>query len=104
MSGTGGKGFPFAKIVAVLAIAFGVGVGLCGISFVAAGNGFKSHEEFGVDSIGIGSFSLLVMMLSAVGLVLSLVAWAVAGTVMAWRETGEPQALLGKEDDEQKPR
>jgi hypothetical protein len=60
MSGPGderadGKGFPFAKIVVVLAIAFGVGVGLCGLSFVAASAGFKSHEEFGVDSLGIAN-------------------------------------------------
>jgi hypothetical protein len=103
MSPAGGKGFPFAKIVVVLAIAFGVGVGLCGLSFVAASAGFKSHEEFGVDSIGIANVSLVVMVLSAGVLVLALVAWAVAGTVGALRETGEPQTLLGDKDDEQKP-
>jgi hypothetical protein len=110
-----GNGFPFAKIVTVLAIAFGVGVGLCGLSFVAASAGFKSHEEFGVDSIGIAGFSLVVMVLSAAALVLAFIAWVVAGTVGALRETDEPRTLLGneekaephtllsKEDDEQKP-
>jgi hypothetical protein len=111
----GGKGVPFAKIVVVLAIAFGVGVGLCGLSFVVASAGFKSHEEFGVDSIGIASFSLIVMVMSAAALVLALVAWAVAGVIGSLRETGEPQTLMRSEetpaprtqpdskDDERKP-
>ncbi len=115
MSGSGGKGFPFAKIVVVLAIAFGVGVGLCGLSFVAASAGFKSHEEFGVDSIGIANVSLIVMMLSAAGLVLALMGWGLAAIFGMGKGISEPQALLGevekaepqtlpgKEDDDQKP-
>lgn len=105
MSGAGNgragrRGFPFAKIVVVLAIAFGVGLGLCGLSFVAASAGFKSHEEFGIDSFGIAGFSLLVMILSAAGLVPALVAWVVAATVRAWRETGEPQTLHSHAEQE----
>jgi hypothetical protein len=115
MSGSGGKGFPFAKIVVVLAIAFGVGVGLCGLSFVAASNGFKSHEEFGVDSLGIAAISVMVMVGSAAGLVLAAVAWGLAAivglaqgkdeqqTLAGNEEKDEQQTLPGKKDDEQKP-
>jgi len=77
---------PFAKIVVVLAIAFGVGLGLCGLSFVVAANGFKSHEEFGVDSLGIANISLVVMVLSGAALLPALVAWAVAGIFGLGRE------------------
>jgi hypothetical protein len=109
MSGPGderadGKGFPFAKIVVVLAIAFGVGVGLCGLSFVAASAGFKSHEEFGVDSLGIANVSLVVMVLSAGALVLALVAWAVAAIVGAGKGSSETEKLLGDKDDEIGPK
>jgi hypothetical protein len=115
MSGSGSKGFPFAKIVVVLAIAFGVGVGLCGISFVVAAHGFQSHEEFGVDSIGIANISLVVMVVSAVALVPALLAWLVAAIVrnaksgsepqklLSSEETEEPEALPGDQNDEQKP-
>jgi hypothetical protein len=55
----GGKGFPFAKIVVVLAIAFLVGLGLCGLSFVLSAHGFPSNEEFGGDSLGLQAFRWL---------------------------------------------
>jgi hypothetical protein len=99
-----GKGFPFAKIVVVLAISFLVGLGLCGLSIVLSAHGFPSNEEFGGDSLGVASFSLFVMILSAAALALTLIGWAVAGVVRAWRETGESQTLPGSEDDEQKPK
>lgn len=105
MSGSGGKGFPFAKIVVVLAVAFGVGAGLCGLSFVVASHGFKSNEEFGVDSLGIAGFSLIVMVLSGGALVLAAVGWVLAAIFGGiGKGKGEPQALFDKEDDEQKPR
>jgi hypothetical protein len=105
MSGSGGKGFPFAKIVAVLAIAFGVGLGLCGLSFVAASAGFKSNQEFGVDSLGIANISLVVMVVSAAALVLAAIGWAVAATlgIGVGRGEGDPRTLFGDKDDENKP-
>ena len=115
MSGSGGKGFPFARVVVVLAVAFGVGAGLCGLSFVVAAHGFKSNEEFGVDSLGIAGFSLIVMVLSAAALVVTAVAWGLAAIfgiaqekdepqkVLGNEEKAKPQALPGKADDEQNP-
>ena len=99
MSGSGGKGFPFAKIVVVLAIAFGVGVGLCGLSFVAASAGFKSHEEFGVDSLGIADISLIVMVLSAAALVLMLVGWGLAAIIGATARNNEPHEQPEEKDN-----
>jgi hypothetical protein len=104
MSGSGGKGFPFARVVVVLAVAFGVGAGLCGLSFVVAAHGFKSNEEFGVDSLGIAGFSLIVMVLSGGALVLAAVGWVLAAIFGGTgKGNAEPQALPGKADDEQNP-
>ena len=69
--------FPFAKLVAFMAVGFLVGLGLCGLDYVLAANGIgKSHEEFGVGPLD--GISLVVMVLSALGLALSLVAWVLA--------------------------
>ena len=39
----------FAKVVVVLAVVFGIGVGLCGLDIFLASKGIgKSTEEFGV--------------------------------------------------------
>jgi flagellar basal body-associated protein FliL len=102
----GSKGSLFAKIVVVLAIAFCAGLGLCGLSFVAASHGFKSNQEFGVDSIGIAGFSLIVMILSALGLVVAVVVRVMAaifGSFSSKQRGSEPQTLFGDEDDEHKP-
>jgi hypothetical protein len=80
--------FPFAKIVAILAAAFGIGVGLCGLDyFLAARNIGRSHREFGVGPLD--SFSMIVMAFSAAGLVLALVAWAIAAAVITLRSSGK---------------
>jgi hypothetical protein len=74
----------FAKIATVLAIAFVAGIGLCGVD-AAFLNGFPGpHEEFGPNTFvgGIGAFAIL---LSAVGLVVTLLAWIVASVVGAYR-------------------
>jgi hypothetical protein len=67
--------YPFAKTVVGFAVAFMVGVGLCGVDYwlAAAGIG-KSTEEFGVGPLDAAS--LIVMFFSAAGLVLTLIAWA----------------------------
>jgi hypothetical protein len=80
--------FPFAKIVAILAAAFGIGVGLCGLDyFLAAHNIGRSHEEFGVGPLD--SVSMIVMALSAAGLVLALIAWAITAAIVALRSSGK---------------
>jgi hypothetical protein len=93
----------FAKVVTVLAVAFGLGIGLCGLDYLLAANGIgKSTEEFGVGPLD--AVSLVVMVLSALGLVVTTFFWgvfAVAGSFS--RKDSEPQRLLDDKDDEQKP-
>ena len=72
--------FPFAKVVVILAIAFLVGVGLCGIDYLLAANGIgKSTEEFGVGILDAPS--LVIMCLSAACLIFTLILWAIAAVV-----------------------
>lgn len=90
---------PFAKIVTVLAVGFGIGLGLCGLDYLLAANGIgKSTEEFGVGPLD--AVSLVVMALSAVGLVVTVVAWVVAAIVdSAVGKVSQPQKLFGEGDD-----
>jgi hypothetical protein len=68
------KHFSFAKLVVVMVVCFLVGVGLCGLDFALAARGLgKSTEEFSVGPLD--AVSLVVMVLSAAGLVLSLAVW-----------------------------
>lgn len=96
--------FPFAKIVVVLAVAFGIGLGLCGLSFVAAEHGYRSNEEFGVDSLGIAGVSLIVMLVSAAALVFTLIGWALVAIFGNAKGGSEPQTLLSDRNDEDKPK
>ncbi len=96
----------FAKIVTVLAVAFGVGLGLCGLSFVLASSGFRSNEEFGVDSLGVAPVSLVVMILSAFGLAIAVIAWVLAaifGSSSSGGGGSEPRRLFDDKDDGDKP-
>ncbi len=70
---------PFAKLVAVFAACFGVGLGLCGLGFfLNAHHAGSSGEEFGGFQ-PFGLLSLVILVVSFVGLVVSLLAWAVVG-------------------------
>ena len=60
---------PFAKIVTVLAIAFGIGLGLCGLSSV-----LPSHD-LGMN--WLSWLSLPIMVVSLLGLILTLIAWVI---------------------------
>jgi len=72
--------FPFAKIVVIFAVAFLVGVGLCGLDYVLAANGIgKSTEEFGVGILD--GPSLIIMVLSAACLILTLIVWMIAAVL-----------------------
>lgn len=88
----------FAKIVTVLAIAFGIGLGLCGLDYLLAAKGIgKSTEEFGVGPID--GLSLAVMLLSALGLVLTVVVWVLSAIVGSFRTGGSnPQRLFDDQD------
>jgi hypothetical protein len=94
----------FPKIVTILAVVFGIGVGLCGLDyFLAAHNIGKSHEEFGVGPLD--GVSILVMLLSAAGLVLAVLAWIVAailGRTGSGRDEANPQTPFHSTDDSTK--
>lgn len=86
------KRFPFAKIVIVMAVAFLVGLGLCGLDTVLGAYGIgKTGEEFNVGPLD--GISLLVMGLSAAGLVLSLIVWALAAIVGGIASRGKDKEL-----------
>lgn len=80
----------FPKIVTVLAITFAIGFGLCGLNFIAASTGHGDPSVL----IATGWLELLVMILSAVGLVVTLVTWGISGRD---RDRG-PQRLFDRDD------
>jgi hypothetical protein len=95
---------PFAKIVIVLAVAFGIGLGLCGVDLTFLNRFRGPDEEFGANTI-IGGIGFIAMVLSALGLVLTCVVWAVVGVVGAFsQQESETQRLFEDKDDEDKLR
>jgi hypothetical protein len=71
---------PFAKIVVALAVAFGLGLGLCGLDFFLLVRGGGTHTQgFGVGAVGV--LSLTVLSLSAIGLVVTVILWVVLAVV-----------------------
>jgi len=71
---------PFAKVIVIFAVAFLVGMDLCGLDYLLAANGIgKSTAEFGVGILD--GPSLIIMVPSAAGLILTLIAWAFTGIV-----------------------
>jgi hypothetical protein len=89
----------FAKIFTLLAIAFIAGIGLCGVDAAFLARLRDPGEEFGPNSIvgGIGAFALV---LSAVGLVVTLFAWIVASAVGAFRAKDADSERLFDDKDE----
>jgi hypothetical protein len=98
MSKSPHRSLPFARIVAVLASAFGVGVGLCGLDhLLAAHNIGRSQQEFGVGPLD--GVSLFVMFFSAVGLVLTLIVWPLASLFhRSSRKSSDPPRLFDDSD------
>lgn len=89
---------PFALMTILTATGFLVGVGLCGLDFALASHGIgKSTEEFGVGPLD--GVSLAVMILSALGLVLTLLLRIVVAIVRSFsHKESEPQTLLDAQD------
>jgi hypothetical protein len=88
----------FAKVTIMMAVAFLVGVGLCGLDFALASDGIgKNTQEFGVGPLD--GLSLVVMILSALGLALTLILWIVVAIVRSFsHKESEPQKLLDAQD------
>ncbi len=83
---------PFAKLVTIFAASFGVGLGLCGLGFFLNTHGAgRGDEEFGgVQPIVI--LSLIIIVVSFLGLVVTLLTWALVGMLGG---ASEPQKLFG---------
>lgn len=89
----------FAKIMTILAVAFGIGMGLCGLSVVLP----SSDSEFHTNWLSLPS--LLIMALSFIGLIATLLIRIVGsafGDFSASRSG--PQTLFGKTEEERKDR
>jgi hypothetical protein len=64
----------FAKIVTVLAIVFGISVGMCGLTAV-----FSARSPGGESmAVVFGIIELVAMGLSALGLVVTVIVWVIA--------------------------
>jgi phosphatidylglycerol---prolipoprotein diacylglyceryl transferase len=92
----------FAKIFTVLALAFVAGIGLCGVDSAFLANLRDTHEEFGPNTF-VGGIGAIAILLSALGLVLTAVAWGVVRLAALFRhEDPESENLLDHPDDEKK--
>jgi hypothetical protein len=65
----------FPKVVTVLAITFGVALGACGLTGIAATRG--GNDAF----VSLAFIELAVILLSAVGLILTVVVWIIASAL-----------------------
>jgi membrane protein implicated in regulation of membrane protease activity len=87
---------PFAKIVTVLAIVFGVSLGLCGVTFFLSSGGGSG----GGFLVGFGMLELAAIILSAAGLALILVVFVALSIFEGFSEkVSQPQKLFDEEND-----
>jgi len=63
----------FGKVAAILAVSLLIGIGLCGLSRVLPSGDDEFHTNIA------GGISIVIMFLSFVGLIVTLIAWAIAG-------------------------
>lgn len=84
----------FPKVVTVLAITFGVALGACGLTGIAATRG-------GNDAlVSLAFIELALILLSAVGLVLTVVVWIIASALGKTEHRGSaPQRLFDDKDN-----
>ena len=89
----------FAKTMTILAVAFGVGMGLCGLSAVLP----SSDSEFHTNWLSLPS--LLIMALSFLGLIATLLV-RIVGSAFGDFSAGRsgPQTLFGDSDEKPKDR
>jgi uncharacterized membrane protein len=87
---------PFAKIITVLAIVFGLSLGLCGVTFVLSMGGGRG----GGFLVGLGILELIAIVLSAVLVALTLVVLVTLLIFGSFSEkASQPQKLFDEEDD-----
>jgi len=87
---------PFAKIVTVLAIVFGVSLGLCGVTFALALSG-GGKDNF---LAGFGILELITIGVSLAGLLLTLLVFVTLSIFGSFSgKVSQPVKLFDEEDD-----
>jgi membrane protein implicated in regulation of membrane protease activity len=87
---------PFAKIVTVLAIVFGISLGLCGVTFIFSSGGGSGSGFF----IGLGMLELVALGVSMAGLLLTLLVFVTLSIFGGFSEkVSQPQKLVDEGDD-----
>jgi Na+-driven multidrug efflux pump len=88
----------FPKIVTVLAVTFAVALGACGLTVLASSHGGGEY------AMPLAILELAVMVLAAVGLIVTVVVWVVASAFGNLSSKGsETQRLFEKDiDDDQR--
>lgn len=87
---------PYTKAITILAIIFGVSLGLCGLTF-AASTGMRGDGQW---IIILGLIELAAMILSAIGLVVTVIVWLIA-SANGYRSSSDPQKLFDDSNDPQ---
>jgi quinol-cytochrome oxidoreductase complex cytochrome b subunit len=87
---------PFAKIITVLAIVFGISLGLCGVTAVLSSGG----NIGGSFLVGLGILVTAAILLSIAGLLLTLLVFVTLSIFGSFGEkASQPQKLFDAEDD-----
>ena len=87
---------PFAKIITVLAIVFGISLGLCGVTAVLSSGGNIGGSFLN----GLGILVAAGILLSLAGLVLTCAVWVTLSVFGSFSEkVSQPQKLFDEEDD-----
>lgn len=83
----------FPKVVTVLAITFGVAIGACGLTALGSAKGGGNYL------VTLGLIELAVILLSALGLIVTVIVWIVASLLGQTGYKGsEPQRLFNDSD------
>jgi hypothetical protein len=88
----------FPKVVTVLAITFGVALGACGITGVAA-----ASSGGGNFLVTLAFVELAVILLSAAGLVITAIVWIVASLLGQTRSKGSNPQVPFDDSIDKKP-
>lgn len=95
------RGFPFAKVVTGLAIAFGVSFGLCGVSLIVAGLGTSASSAaraLAGPAMGVlGLVGLVAMVITGPALVIVVIVWVIA-EIVGPRRGSDPQKIFSDPD------
>jgi hypothetical protein len=87
---------PFKKIVTVLAIVFGISLGLCGVTFVVSSGG----NNGGGFLFGLGILELVALGVSLTGLVLTLLIFVTLSIFRGFGEKVPQSVIFSKEEND----